>query len=56
MFEAAAEGDLEDVEDLLKLGTNPNAIRDEDTKLTALHAAAMMENDAGYDIAEACMK
>ena len=56
MFQAALEGDLEDVEYLLKLGVNPNSVLNEETKLTALHAAAMMENDGGYAIVEACMK
>jgi ankyrin repeat protein len=56
LFQAAAEGDRADVEELLGYGVNPNAVYDEDTKLTALHAAAMMANDAGYEIAEVCMK
>lgn len=44
------------MEALLKLGTDPNATLSEDTKLTALHAAAMLENDRGFEIAKACMK
>ena len=56
LFQAALDNDLEDVELLLKLGVNPNSVLNEATKLTALHAAAMVENDGGYAVAEACMK